>query len=63
MKNLTTYTILLFIVIISCSRNSIEGLVEEEVIAIEEPENTATTPCDFNLSNVKEGETITMIVS
>ena len=59
MKKLT-YFLSLIIIYASCSSENIEGLIVDKVSELEEPENTVNTPCDFNLTNVKEGETITI---
>ncbi len=59
MKKLT-YFLLLTISCISCSSENIEGFIIDKVSEQEQPENTIETPCGFNLSKVKEGETITL---
>ncbi len=48
------------ITIISCSKDTIDLPVNEESTSEEpiEPDNSVTTPCDFDLSSIKEGETI-----
>ncbi len=58
MKNVVKASLLIFFLVLlnSCSKDTIaSSIIEEEPIS-EEPVNTATTPCDFNLSNIKEGQ-------
>jgi len=57
MKNLPFYLLYLFIVLsFSCSNEASEELGSEG--EMEEEENTSTTPCDFDLSNVMPNSTI-----
>ncbi len=54
------FLIFLFILFItSCSKDTIEGPTTDES-GNSNTGNTITTPCEFNLSDVKEGETITI---
>ena len=59
MKKIILLTLFISL-IASCSSENIEGLIVDKASELEEPENTVKTPCNFNLSNVKEGETITL---
>ncbi len=56
------YIICLFLFFSSCSKDSINGPVIEEDTSEEpiQPDNTATTPCDFDLSSIKEGDKLTI---
>ncbi|SMG28948.1 parallel beta-helix repeat (two copies) [Marivirga sericea] len=58
MKNIT-YLILIFIILnSSCGKDNIEGIGNENDIVSDVPENTITTPCSFNLSDLTADSTI-----
>ncbi|MBQ4819282.1 right-handed parallel beta-helix repeat-containing protein [Aquimarina sp. MMG016] len=60
MKSLFPYLLIVFtIVIVSCSNESLDTDLPSLIIADPElPENTSTTPCDFDLSDVTVNQTL-----
>ncbi|SNR14125.1 right-handed parallel beta-helix repeat-containing protein [Tenacibaculum jejuense] len=58
MKKIIPIILFSLLSLFSCSKDTIEGPIENPIP--EEPDISSNTPCDFDLSNAEEGETISI---
>ncbi|WP_271406805.1 right-handed parallel beta-helix repeat-containing protein [Tenacibaculum soleae] len=58
MKNITYLSLVFIMLNASCSKDNFGGIVNENEIVSDVPENTITTPCGFNLIELTQNSTI-----